>query len=120
MMLRARVVLPLDSGPKTPMTRPRGMPPPRMPSTVRQPVELRSLHACVRHRHFGAACMGVGTPCGRFLEIRMLGAGLEVCMHAVLGVDRGPPEHHGGRRRQEQNMKLWLFAGCCSPGQSRS
>lgn len=44
MMLRARVVLPLDSGPNTSMMRPRGMPPPRMPSTVRQPVEMRSLY----------------------------------------------------------------------------
>ena len=43
-MCRASVVLPEDSGPKTSMIRPRGMPfPPRAMSRLRLPVEMQSM-----------------------------------------------------------------------------
>ena len=44
MTCRASVVLPLDSGPKTSITRPRGIPcPPKAMSSDRLPVEMPSI-----------------------------------------------------------------------------
>src|SRR5215204_2791560 len=47
MICRARVVLPLDSGPKISMTRPLGTPPtPRARSSARAPVEIEATLRC--------------------------------------------------------------------------
>lgn len=47
MMHTARDVLPHDSGPKISTTLPRAMPPPSTESSVKHPVEIRSLQAAV-------------------------------------------------------------------------